>query len=824
MTVLWQKVWYDLWHSRGRTALAVASIAAGVFAVGAIFGLVDQLLTGMDAAHREVAPSHINVILRTYVDATTVEQLRELDGVLNVDAVNQITVRYKTESDEEWQIGTLVMRPDYTAQAYDVVVLTDGVWPTSIDSSDPEVIPVPQIGVERLSGQYYDVALGDKITFDVRGESRDLEVTGAIRHPFVEPPLFGGQAHFFADAAGLALFGVPEGYFGQLLLQITPDPAGLPYSYERAQEIAGDVRAWLSERGIEVAVTLYQDPDAHWGRMFVEGITMVLQIMAVVSLVLSVVLVLNTMTALITQQTNQIGVIKAVGGQSRAVLGVYLVEVLVYGILALAIALPLAAALTFWTSRWFLNLFNIDYGGFRFSTWAVALQVIAALATPPLAALWPVWKGAALTVREAIATYGLGGDFGTSALDRAAEFIGTRLLPSPYGMALGNMFRRKGRLTLTLLVLVTAGVMTLVVMSLVSSTNLTLDNEMARRGYDVRIGFTRKQPATAVLGVIDAVEGITDDPALPELWYSRNATLLREGERLQDSAGLGAQLLGVPADTAMIRPLVVEGRWLQPDDEQVIVISKATAEKNGIGVGDRVTLDLGDVGDSSWEVVGAYRVVYGGGFAVEPLYAPLDAVTAVVGASGEGTQVVVATEADTLDATLTTADALQTAFSDAGMNVDFYTTSVKLEERAYVDNQFNTVVTMLMGLAMLVASVGGIGLAGALGISVVERRRETGVLRAIGAQSRTVRRLHVMEGLLQGIISWLLAVPLAFILAKPLAQTLGRTMIDLDLDYAFNVSAVWVWLAMVGMISVVAAVLPAQSAIRVSVRESLAYE
>jgi putative ABC transport system permease protein len=180
--------------------------------------------------------------------------------------------------------------------------------------------------------------------------------------------------------------------------------------------------------------------------------------------------------------------------------------------------------------------------------------VLAAILAPLLAALWPILKGAAITVREAIATYGLGGDFGISRLDRAVERIGTRLLPSPYGVSLGNLFRRKGRLALTLLVLVTAGIMTLIVMSLVSSTQLTLDNEMARRLYDVRIGFVRSQPTAEILAVIDTVEGTED----AQIWYSRNATLLRQGERLQDSAGLGAQLTGIPVGTEMYRPIVAQ--------------------------------------------------------------------------------------------------------------------------------------------------------------------------------------------------------------------------------------------------------------------------
>lgn len=802
MSVVWHKVWFDLWHHRGRTFLAILSVAAGVFAIGVILGLVDQLLSGMDQAHQDVAPSHINVILRDYVPEQVADQLNQIDGVLDVEPVNQISVRYKVRSEDEWELGTLVMRPDYEDQTYDLMVLRAGEWPKH-----------PQIGIERLTSQHFGVDIGDEVILELEGEEQRFQVSGKIRHPFVEPPLFGGQAHLFTDAAGLAEFGIPEGLYGQLLVQVEP------YSTDRAQETAAEIRSQLGRQGIGVVVTLYQDPELHWGRMFVEGVTVVLQVMAVVSMFLSVVLVLNTTTALITQQMDQIGIIKAIGGRNTTVMRVYLVEVLVYGLVALLISLPLAALSAFGATRWFLNLFNIELTRFQVSERAIIAQVLAGILAPLLAALWPILKGATITVREAIATYGLGGDFGTSRFDRAVEWIGTRLLPSPYGVSLGNMFRRKGRLALTLLVLVTAGVMTLVVMSLVSSTQLTLDNEMARRRYDVRIGFAQSHPAADLLAVVDDVGGTEG----AQIWYSRNATLLRQGQRLQDSAGLGAQLLGIPVGSAMYQPIITSGRWLQAGDERAIVISQDTADMNDISTGDEVTLDLGDLGEGTWEVVGTYRVVYGGGFVTESIYAPLDEVLDIAGEADRGTQVLVQTQASTIDDVTATADELKTAFQDAGMAIDFYTTTVKLEERAYVDNQFGTVVSMLIGLAMLVATVGGIGLMGSLAISVVERRREIGVMRAVGARSRTIMALFVMEGVLQGVMSWLLAVPLAIVLAKPLARRLGQTMIEVDLDYAFNYPFVLVWLAVILVISVLASALPARGASRVSVRESLTY-
>jgi putative ABC transport system permease protein len=225
--------------------------------------------------------------------------------------------------------------------------------------------------------------IGESVLFDIDGEAQSFELSGKIRHPFVQPPLFGGQAHFFADAAGLETFGIPQGFYGQLLVRVDN------YSLERSKEVAADIRSELGQRGISVAVTLYQDPDAHWGRMFVEGITAVMQVMAVVALFLSVIIVFNTMTALITQQIDQIGIIKAVGGRSGVIFGLYFTQVLVLGLLALLIAIPSGALFAFLMSQWFLNLFNIDYNTFGVSQNALFWQIAAGLIAPLIAALQP---------------------------------------------------------------------------------------------------------------------------------------------------------------------------------------------------------------------------------------------------------------------------------------------------------------------------------------------------------------------------------------------------------------------------------------------------
>ncbi|MEM7346513.1 MAG: FtsX-like permease family protein, partial [Chloroflexota bacterium] len=781
------------------TILAIFSIAAGVFAIGAIFGMVDQLITGMDSAHQATSPSHIQMFLADNIDRETARRLENIEGVEKIEVLNEVTIRYKVNPEDEWERGVLVMR-NFEDQIYDTYQLKEGNWPEK-----------DNIGIERLSSQFFEVDIGDKIIFELDKTDRALTIASKVRHPFVPPPQFGGEAYFFIDGQGLERFNIPEGEFGQLKVRVQP------YSQDFAKEIASEIKSRLAKENVDVAVSFFQDPNEHWGRMFVEGLNLVLQILAVISVFASVVLVLNTLTALITQQTDQIGVMKAIGGTYGTILKVYLSGVLVYGVLALLISLPLGAFLAFGLSQWFLNLFNIDYEIFQISTRAVVFQLIAALAAPVVAALWPILSGAAITVREAIASYGLGGGkYGSTWIDRSIERIGKLLLSGPYAIALGNMFRRKGRLILTQLVLIVAGTMFLLVMSLSASITLTLDNEFTRRNFDMFFAFEADQRVDRTTLIAENVEGVD----VAELWFSTSASILRDGQRTKE-AGLGAELNGVPTGSDLYRPLMVEGRWLTPDDGKVIIMNQKTAQDNNIDLGDTVTLDLGSLGKDDWQVIGFYRVIFAGGFNTDALYAPAPAVFDATKKHNKGGVLRVRSNLHTGEYTDAVRNRLMNVYTARNMEIFFNQTSN--EDRVNAESQFAITISMLLALAIIMALVGGIGLLGSLSISVVERTREIGVMRAIGVKSQMLMGMFVMEGLLQGLFSWIISVPLSFILASYLARLLGQAMFDANLDYQYDYTAVGIWLLIIVVISTLASVLPARNAATISVRESLAY-
>jgi putative ABC transport system permease protein len=603
---------------------------------------------------------------------------------------------------------------------------------------------------------------------------------------------------------------IPINKFSSSYMRVTP------YSADYAKEVASAVKAKLAKQDIGIAAFVYEDPNKHWGRAFFDGITLVLKLLALICVVISAVLVYNTLSNLITQQINQIGILKAIGGRTGTIIGMYLFSALVYGILALIIALPLGAITASRMTAYMLGLFNIDYTQFQVSREAIIFQVVSALIAPLLAGLPPVLHGAKITVRQAIASYGLGGDFHSGRFDRIIEAIGRRWLPSHYATALGNMFRHKGRLLLTQLVLIAAGSTFLIVRSLDSSLALTLDNFFMRQDYESTIQFDVNERVGQVTALAERLPGVEE----VELQLVQSASMLVSGQ-LAKEAGIGANIKGVPEGSDFFKPLIVKGRWLTPGDGRAVVLSRDTAQKNKINIGDMVTLDLGVLGKDKWQVVGFYEPVFVSNFVQDSFYAPQEALYQATKKFNQGAVLLIRTTSKDGTFTDSVTKDLKDLYESNNMKVIDSQTQAAL--RTTNEWQFSTVTSMLAALSVIIAIVGAIALMGALSIGVIERTKEIGVLRAVGARSHTILGIFVMEGILQGLLSWLVAIPISFIASPAVASSLGIAMFGATLDYQYNWAAVGVWLGLVIIISIFASILPARGATRISVRDSLAY-
>ena len=275
-------------------------------------------------------------------------------------------------------------------------------------------------------------------------------------------------------------------------------------------------------------------------------------------------------------------------------------------------------------------------------------------------------------------------------------------------------------------------------------------------------------------------------------------------------------LWGLPPDSQIFRPRIVSGRGLRPDDDLAILLNRKTATDMGIRPGDRMKLVIGER-ESSWTVVGLVLNLNNN---QRDSFVPLRALAREALTPDQATVVMAQGEQHDAANQQALAKALRAAYAARKFDIDFVESASEMQAQNRA--LFNVITYLMLSMAAVAAVVSSIGLMGAMSLNVIERRREIGVLRAVGATSAAIVGIFVTEGVLVGLLSWLLAVPLSHPSARLFSRMISNVMIPLDFSY--STTGMLLWLAIVVVLSIVASLWPALRATRISVRESLSYE
>jgi putative ABC transport system permease protein len=788
--VTWNKIWRDLAYNKARTLLVVLSIAVGVFALGTILGGYNVMTDRMARENEAWGPVDITLWGWPF-DEQAEETVLRHPGVAKVERVVDSSFRWRLAGDaslepSDWREGQLYAREDYATQRIARVELWAGSWPDG-----------RTLAIERMTARHLDIPIGSIIVIQHGQHERRLEVVGVVRDSFADPPQFGADPIFFSSPETAAWL-TDEG-FNRMEVRIDA------YDETEADELAEEIRYRLESAGRVVNGWWIHDPTEHWFQESVDTVVVILLVLGALVLGLSVFLIVNTTNAIVSQQVWQIGVMKAVGATRGRVVRVYLMAALIYGALALLIAVPLGAVGAYFLASWILGLVNITLTTFPVDSAALIVQVVVAVAVPLVAALVPVIGGARISARKAIATYGLGGGFGRGLFDRVLGRI--RRLPRPLALSVRNTFRRKGRVALTLLTLALGGAMFMMVMSVQTSFDYTLNTMLSDFGGDAVIWFEKSYRASRLVEVSQSAPGVR----VAEVW-------MRYGAPIPTSYGEEyVLLLGVPPESAIMNPRMVEGRMLRPGDDHALVMNAKIAADQGMEVGDVVTVRMAE--DVSWTVVGTFRNAEN---RQRICLVPFDVLADEVGSHNRGAWVAVAGEAHTPEVRRRLVRDLREVYKATGIETAYFQTADDMRQENMAG--FEVVLGLLMGMAVLTAVVGAIGMASTMSINVVERRREIGVMRSTGATSFAIAAIFVAEGVLLGLLSCLFAVPLSVPSARLFGGAIGDALFSLPFDFVFSIGGVGLWLGIVVVLSMLASLWPALRATRVSVREALAYE
>ena len=538
----------------------------------------------------------------------------------------------------------------------------------------------------------------------------------------------------------------------------------------------------------------------------------VLAALGVLITVLSSSLIFNTLNALLGQHRRQIGVMKLVGARSRQISVMYIALIVAYGLIALAGAVPMGMVAGYGLASFVSNMMSIDLQGFRVVSAVIIVQAVVALAVPLIAGYFPVNKGAKTTVRRAISDNGPEERAsGAGLLDRLGVWF--KWLSRPLLLSIRNTFRRKGRLALTLFTLIIAGAVFIAVFNVRTSLSDFMDLLGQHFMADVTVTFNQKyriaqveQDAYQIPGV-EHVEG----------WGGANAKIVDQN----DDKVANLLLSAPPAGSTMLKADMLVGRWLVPEDEKALVVSDLIwGNYPDLQPGDTLRVEIDGNRGEEWPVVGIFRFTDMLGDLLG--YANYETISRITNTLGRATTFKVVADVETMARQDAISKALDKHLRQRGYKIS--NVEAGLVSRQQQSQAINILVIFLLMMALLTAVVGSIGLAGTMGMNVLERTREIGVLRAIGAVDFEIIKSVVVEGMLIGLISWAVAVLLSFPISFLLLRIIGTAMMRSEIPLSYTVYGMLLWLGAVIVLSVIASILPARNAARLTIREVLAYE
>jgi putative ABC transport system permease protein len=582
-----------------------------------------------------------------------------------------------------------------------------------------------------------------------------------------------------------------------------------PADAEHVTEVAQSVADRLERSGATINFVNVYQPGHHFAYNIAQGMFFILGALGWLTVLLSCFLIANTITALMTQQTRQIGIMKATGGGTLQIFVMYLVLILSFGLLALALAIPLANAaaqsIGGGMAAW-LNFFPSPYRGYP-ST--LVQQGLVALVVPILAAMWPVYNSVRITVREAVSDYGIGRS--VKPKDKPVG-KGALIIPRPIRLSLRNAVRRKARLALTLFTLVLAGAVFIGIYNLWASFDKVINDIQGYFLADINISFNRSYRFDKVATMAESIPGVSS----VEGWLEYPGTLISDKEE----AGTQIVFVAPPSDSTLIDPIITSGRWLTTGDENAIVIGNHLLNIfPDLKVGDVLTIKI-DGKETTWNIIGTYSIT--GNVNPPLLYVNYEYISRLVNQPDQVYSLRVITTSHDSATQQKVNDQLQALFEERGVQIS----STQLGSD-FIQNQkaqTDIFVYFMLVMAGLIAVVGGLGLMGMMSINVLERTREIGVMRAIGASNADIQGIVIVEGMVIGLISWVISIVLSIPITVVLTTGVGLAILTAPMPAVYGISGIIAWLIGMLLIATLASALPAHRASSLTVRDTLAYE
>ncbi len=795
MNMRWRKVRGDL-RAHGRQFVAILLVLIAGMSV------VVAALNARAVLEREIATSYAaaeSPDLALWFDRMTPELLNLVagqEGVRAAEARRGATTRIAAK-DGTWLLLRLTVISDFAAQRLGKVHLHAGTWPPAGDV----------VLLEQSAATLIDTTMGKALGIRTpTGETAAVPFGGFVHDPAIAPSTQERMIYAYVTPATAAQLG-QSADLDQLLVKM--DYRGTSAD---AADLAARLQAVLGKAGTPATRTDVL-PNSHPHALLMNAMLRVLGVLSVMMIACSIAVSGYMVSGWMRREVRQVGIMKTLGAGTMQIARQYLALLAPLVLLAAAVALPLGFALGLALIDYYQVSLNIDIANRGITSSLLWQEVLVAVCVPLLAVAIPVVRAARMTAHAAVH------DTGIVALP-AGSRLAAYLIRLPgrvrWALAMRNSWRRPWRLMVMLLGLTAGGALLLLTHSNYESLMRVIDRSLADQGHDIEVQLQR--PATAQ--AIEAVARATPGVVAAEAWRRAGVTLATAASAASASAQMRRiALTGFPEDSRLFHLPVVQGRKPARDSTMEIVVTRALQDAiPALQSGAQTTLQFRDR-QSPVRIVGVVEEI-----SAPVMYANFSTIDALTGQGDASTvlRVKVAGVAGVPgDQIELVANALDRAFLAARMAPAQVFTRNMLRDS--LDEHFRVVGDVIRMVALAAALIGAIMLAATTALNVMERDREIGILRTLGASPRHIASLFWMEAASVTLLGLLLAIAVSIPLTLAMLHAAETRLLHVAVPMRFSLQGLVILLggALVVLFTILATV---RRSLRQSVRESLAYE
>ena len=642
----------------------------------------------------------------------------------------------------------------------------------------------------------------ENILINLPGENETImNLSGTVHAPNLAPASMEKYSYAFLTLEGLQKLGY-QGWYDEIHI-VSYDNR---FDREDLKKSAEGIKECLVQNGYIVDKVDVPMPGKHPHGDQLKSLLFLLQTFAVISLFVACIIIINLMNFIMSKQTKQIAIMKALGANTFDIALPYFLYVLIISIVAIIISLPISIVLGFGYSNFAASILNFDITSYQIPFWVFIIQAITGIVIPILASFYSVYKSCKITVKE-----GLSEQITSKSIPKDKNSSLRQLFfytNSKIKIPINNVFRKKGRSALSILALATGGILFITSQNIVTSINQTATKSTQIFSFDYDVRLYGQYPEEKIMETLSTINNVDK----VEVYKSDIASL----KNLDGVDSTNYNIKVIPQNSKMIDFKFIEGSKITDSDNSIIINKALLDEEKWIKVGMKIEM----------EAHGKSEVVTVAGIVTE--LPPIPTIYLSDGSyekyyNGVGNQnIFISAKTKDQEAQINISKAIEEEFKTSGINIE-QNWNINLLRKSFVEH-LKVIISLLSAISLLAVLVGGLSIASSISISISERKRELGILRAVGVNSKQMIKMISLEVIFMGLAGWLIGIIIAYPISIYTGNYFGQIFLHSNLNNTVSIFGTIMWFVISMVVSFISGYIPARVALNTNLSEMLTYE